>query len=137
MIVTYDIADGCFDFHTEDQWDILIKQWREMLEEDGEDVVDLDEFDIFEAIHGDEVSFDTMDEAASVVTYDIANGCFDFHTDLEWVRLLKKWRKLLERNDLFDIEYAEDDEFVELYFFGDVVFCRSHDFEGRTRSTLK
>lgn len=137
MIVTYDIADGCFDFHTEDQWDILIKQWREMLEEDGKDVVDLNEFDIFELIHGDEVFFDIMDEDASVVTFDVPGATFEYYGDLVWVRLIKKWRKLLERNDRFDIEYAEDDEVVELVFFGDKAFCRSNDFEGRTRSTLK
>ena len=44
MIVTFDIADGAFEFFTDRQWKMRIEQWREMMLNDGyEFAEDMDE----------------------------------------------------------------------------------------------
>jgi|TARA_B110000914_G_C15496394_1_gene463494 hypothetical protein len=132
MIVTYDTADGCFDFYTDDQWDILIMQWREMLDEDGENVLDADEVEIFERIHGDEVFYDTLAEDASVVTFDLNYQSFDYYADSVWVRQINEWRSCIKGYSDW-----EDEEVVEETFSGDLAFYRSHDFLQMPRSDLK
>ena len=61
MIVTFDIADGAFEFFTERQWKMRIEQWREMLLNDGyEFAEDMDEDEIVECQCGEELFFDQV-----------------------------------------------------------------------------
>ena len=61
MIVTFDIADGAFEFFTDRQWKMRIEQWREMLLNDGyEFAEDMDAEEIVECQWGEELFFDEV-----------------------------------------------------------------------------
>jgi hypothetical protein len=61
MIVTFDIADGAFEFFTERQWKMRISQWREDLVEEGyEFAEDMDEEEVVECTCGNELFFDEV-----------------------------------------------------------------------------
>ena len=60
-IVTFDIADGEFDFYTKDQWETLIDEWRDELESEG--YYAEDEEDVVSMVHGDEFFWDWLPKA--------------------------------------------------------------------------
>ena len=61
MIVTFDIADGAFEFFTERQWKMRVQQWRESLLEDGYELAeDMDEEEVIECTYGNELFFDEV-----------------------------------------------------------------------------
>jgi hypothetical protein len=59
-IVAFDIADGEFSFYTKDQFEHLVGQYQNELEDDGYDTQNMDFDDIVEAIHGDEFFWDWL-----------------------------------------------------------------------------
>ena len=61
MIVTFEIADGAFEFFTERQWNMRVQQWRESLVEDGyEFAEDMDVEEVVECVYGNELFFDEV-----------------------------------------------------------------------------
>ena len=60
-IVTFDVADGEFDFYTKDQWEALIDEWRDELESEG--YYAEDEEDVVSMTHGDELFWDWLPKA--------------------------------------------------------------------------
>jgi len=56
MIVTFDIADGSFDFYKDEEWENQLISWREELEADGIDSV-LSAEEVVEMTYGDELFF--------------------------------------------------------------------------------
>ena len=56
MGVTFDIADGTFEFYTDKMWEVQLQEWRDELEECGwEDVADMDAEELIECFYGEEV----------------------------------------------------------------------------------
>ena len=61
MIVTFDIAEGGFEFFTERQWQVRLDQWCEQLLNDGyEFALDMEAEEIVECIYGEELFFDIV-----------------------------------------------------------------------------
>ena len=61
MIVTFNIADGDFEFFTERQWDMRVDQWREQLLNDGyEFAQDMDADELVECMYSEELFFDIV-----------------------------------------------------------------------------
>lgn len=61
MIVTFNIADGEFEFFTERQWNMRLDQWREQLLNDGYEFArDMDEAEIVECMYSEEMFFDIV-----------------------------------------------------------------------------
>ena len=59
-VVVFDIADQQFNFYSKAQFEDLIGQYRNELEEDGYDTQHMDFDDVIEAIHGDELWWDLI-----------------------------------------------------------------------------
>ncbi len=61
MIVTFNIADGGFEYFTYRQWATRLDQWREQLLNDGyEFALAYDEDEIVECMYGEELFFDIV-----------------------------------------------------------------------------
>jgi hypothetical protein len=63
MIVTFDIADGSFDYYTNEEWQNQLDTWREELEADdyeGAEAVDTDE--LIAMVYGNELFFEEIPE---------------------------------------------------------------------------
>ena len=66
-VVTFDIANGTFDFYTQDMWNYQIRVWRdEMFEsgmiEDRDIIEEMDEYEVVENIWGEEMFVDCIPE---------------------------------------------------------------------------
>ena len=66
-VVTFDIANGTFDFYTKEQWDNQVQEWRDELFESGmiedRDIVDeMDEYEVVDCMWGEEVFVDCIPE---------------------------------------------------------------------------
>jgi len=64
MIVTFDIADGSFDFYSKKEWNNQLAEWRQELSDDGlgGDLEALDAEELVEMMYGEEMFFDTVAE---------------------------------------------------------------------------
>jgi hypothetical protein len=61
MIVTFDIANGSFEFFTERQWQTRLDEWCEQLLNDGyEFALDMDAEEIVDFMYGEELFFDKV-----------------------------------------------------------------------------
>ena len=62
MIVTFDIADGSFDFYSKKEWNNQLAEWRQELSDDGlgGDLEALDAEELVEMMYGEELFFDTV-----------------------------------------------------------------------------
>ena len=63
QVVTFDIANGTFDFYTKKQWDNQVQDWRDELFESGmiedRDIVDeMDEYEVVDCMYGEELFVD-------------------------------------------------------------------------------
>ena len=66
-VVTFDIANGTFDFYTQDMWESQVQSWRDELFESGmiedRDIIDeMDYYEVVECIWGEEVFVDYIPE---------------------------------------------------------------------------
>ena len=62
--VTFDIADGSFEFYSKEAWKVQIAEWRDDLETNGcEGVADMDYYEVVELIWGDEMFIDFVTPA--------------------------------------------------------------------------
>ena len=66
-VVTFDIANGTFDFYTQEMWNSQMESWRDELFESGtigdRDIVEeMDEYEIVECMWGEEVFVDCIPE---------------------------------------------------------------------------
>ena len=66
-VVTFDIANGTFDYYTKDMWEIQVREWRDELFESGmiEDINIIEEMDFYEVVEciwGEEVFVDYIPE---------------------------------------------------------------------------
>ena len=66
-VVTFDIANGTFDFYTKKQWDNQVQEWRDELFESGmigdRDIVDeMDEYEVVDCMYGNELFVDCIPE---------------------------------------------------------------------------
>jgi|TARA_R110000772_G_scaffold80153_5_gene171273 hypothetical protein len=62
-VVTFNIADGSFDFYTKAMWQVQLCEWRQDLEDDGyEGCEALDAEELVEMIWGEEMFFDEIPE---------------------------------------------------------------------------
>lgn len=60
-VVTFDIADGTFEFYTDKMWEVQLQEWRDDLEADGcEDVAELQAEELMECFYGEEMFFDRI-----------------------------------------------------------------------------
>ena len=67
QVVTFDIANGTFDFYTKKQWDNQVQEWRDELFESGmigdRDIVDeMDEYEVVDCMYGEELFVDCIPE---------------------------------------------------------------------------
>ena len=67
QVVTFDIANGTFDFYTKKQWDNQVQEWRDELFESGmigdKDIVDeMDEYEVVDCMYGNELFVDCIPE---------------------------------------------------------------------------
>jgi len=67
QVVTFDIANGTFDFYTKKQWDNQVQDWRDELFESGmiedRDIVDeMDEYEVVDCMYGEELFVDYIPE---------------------------------------------------------------------------
>ena len=61
MIVTFDIADGSFDFYSKKEWSNQLAEWRQELADDGyEGAEALDADELVEMMYGEEMFFETV-----------------------------------------------------------------------------
>ena len=61
MMVTFDIADGSFDFYSEIEWESQLADWRQELADDGYVGAEfLDEDELVEMVCGEEMFFETV-----------------------------------------------------------------------------
>ncbi len=61
MIVTFNIADGEFEYFTYRQWQTRLDQWCEQLLNDGyEFALDMEAEEIVECMYGEEMFFDIV-----------------------------------------------------------------------------
>jgi len=66
-VVTFDIANGTFDFYTKKQWDNQVQEWRDELFESGmiedRDIVnEMDEYEVVDCTYGEELFVDYIPE---------------------------------------------------------------------------
>lgn len=65
--VTFDIADGSFDFYTRSEWDNAVAAWREeiVLEcgMEEEQAADLDCHELIEVVYGEEIFLDFLPQS--------------------------------------------------------------------------
>lgn len=64
-VVTFDIANGTFDYYTKDMWESQVQSWRDELFGSGmiEDTVEeMDEYEVVECMWGEEVFIDYIPE---------------------------------------------------------------------------
>tara|TARA_B110000503_G_scaffold136828_1_gene219930 strand:+ start:654 stop:878 length:225 start_codon:yes stop_codon:yes gene_type:complete len=66
-VVTFDIANGTFDFYTQDMWESQVQSWRDELFESGmiedRDIIDeMDYYEVVECIWGEEMFVDYIPE---------------------------------------------------------------------------
>ena len=66
-VVTFDIANGTFDFYTQDMWNYQIRVWRDEMFESGmieyRDIIEeMDEYEVVENIWGEEMFVDCIPE---------------------------------------------------------------------------
>ena len=66
-VVTFDIANGTFDYYTKDMWESQVQSWRDELFgsgmiEDRDTVEEMDEYEVVECIWGEEVFIDYIPE---------------------------------------------------------------------------
>jgi hypothetical protein len=66
-VVTFDIANGTFDFYTQDMWNNQIESWRNELFESGmiddrDTIEEMDEYEVVECIGGEEMFVDCIPE---------------------------------------------------------------------------
>ena len=67
QVVTFDIANGTFDFYTKEQWDNQVQEWRDELFgsnmiEDRDIVDEMDEYEIVDCMYGEELFVDYIPE---------------------------------------------------------------------------
>ena len=67
QVVTFDIANGTFDFYTKEQWDNQVQEWRDELFEsnmiEDRDIVDeMDEYEVVDCMYGEELFVDCIPE---------------------------------------------------------------------------
>jgi len=67
QVVTFDIANGTFDFYTKEQWDNQVQEWRDELFgsnmiEDRDIVDEMDEYEVVDCMWGEEVFVDCIPE---------------------------------------------------------------------------
>jgi len=60
QVVTFDIANGTFDFYTKEQWNNQAQSWRDELFESGmiedRDIIEeMDEYEVVDCMWGEEV----------------------------------------------------------------------------------
>ena len=66
-VVTFDIANGTFDYYTKDMWEKQVREWRDELFESGmtDDINIIEEMDFYEVVEciwGEEVFVDYIPE---------------------------------------------------------------------------
>lgn len=62
MIVTFDIADQAFSFYNEEEWRILVEEWRYNLEVDGyEFAEDMEVEEVVDCTWGEELFWERKD----------------------------------------------------------------------------
>tara|TARA_B110000977_G_C10860909_1_gene409728 strand:+ start:296 stop:520 length:225 start_codon:yes stop_codon:yes gene_type:complete len=66
-VVTFDIANGTFDYYTKDMWENQVREWRDELFESGmtDDINIIEEMDFYEVVEciwGEEVFVDYIPE---------------------------------------------------------------------------
>jgi len=66
-VVTFDIANGTFDFYTKEQWDNQVQEWRDELFgsnmiEDRDIVDEMDEYEVVDCMYGEELFVDYIPE---------------------------------------------------------------------------
>lgn len=62
MIVTFDIADQAFSFYNEEEWRILVEEWRYNLELDGyEFAEDMEVEEVVDCTWGEELFWERKD----------------------------------------------------------------------------
>ena len=66
-VVTFDIANGDFDFYTKEMWNNQVQNWRDELFESGmiedRDIVnEMDEYEVVDCMWGEEVFVDCIPE---------------------------------------------------------------------------
>jgi len=67
QVVTFDIANGTFDFYTKEQWDNQVQEWRDELFgsnmiEDRDIVDEMDEYEVVDCMYGEELFVDYIPE---------------------------------------------------------------------------
>jgi len=67
QVVTFDIANGTFDFYTKEQWDNQVQEWRDELFESGmiedRDIIDdIEEYEVVDYMYGEELFVDCIPE---------------------------------------------------------------------------
>ena len=67
QVVTFDIANGTFDFYTKEQWNNQAQSWRDELFESGmiedRDIIEeMDEYEVVDCMWGEEVFVDCIPE---------------------------------------------------------------------------
>jgi hypothetical protein len=63
MIVTFDIADGSFDFYSKKEWEAQLQAWRVELDDDGyEGSESLDAEELVEMMYRGNMFFETVTE---------------------------------------------------------------------------
>jgi len=68
MIVTFDIADGSFDYYTNEEWQNQLAIWREELRTDGfEYGMDLDADEVVDMMYGEELFFSYFTPSVQVL----------------------------------------------------------------------
>tara|TARA_B110000285_G_scaffold18774_1_gene18229 strand:- start:3012 stop:3215 length:204 start_codon:yes stop_codon:yes gene_type:complete len=61
MIVTFDIADGSFDYYTDEEWEIQLTEWRDLLDSDGfAGMESMDEAEVVDMMYGEEMFFEEV-----------------------------------------------------------------------------
>ena len=66
-VVTFDIANGTFDYYTKDMWENQVREWRDELFESGmtDDINIIEEMDFYEVVEciwGEEMFVDYIPE---------------------------------------------------------------------------
>ena len=127
-VVTYDIADGRFDFYTKEGWQEQLCEWRQEIEDSGyeESCDGLDAEEVVEMMWGEELYFEENGlSEAQVVTFDSAYGSFDFYTKAMWNAQLSRWREDLILEQLTGYENCEalsTQDLVEITWSDEMAF---------------
>jgi hypothetical protein len=65
--VTFNVADGSFEFYSKEAWKVQIAEWREELEletsYEAEDIAMMDYYEVVELLWGDEMFIDFVTPA--------------------------------------------------------------------------